>query len=112
MAGVRWISEDHQDRHFLLDHAGQVGFLRQGCNPRKLALLQLFQLKGIGQIQWEPIIARQPVAQFLQQKADLEMAHRIRRHHELKGIEILEDVIANQTFMGTSPILLTKLRYC
>ena len=44
VAGVRGISQDHQDGHFALDLAGPVGLLGEGSEPGELAFLQLLQL--------------------------------------------------------------------
>ena len=99
VARIGWIAQDAKDRSLLLDGSCQAGFLGQGGKAGQQALFQFLPVQGIGEIEGNTLVVGETVAEFLQQKTHLEVANRVRRHHQLKGTKILQDVAANELLL-------------
>ena len=109
MTRIGWIAQDDQDGALLLDLARQAGLLGQRGHAGQVRLFQLLHLQGVGQVELKALIVTQTVPQLLQEEGHLEVPHGVGGHHQLEGVEVLQDVIADELLPAARAVFALEL---
>ena len=109
MTRIGRIAQDDQDGTSLLDLACQTGLLGQRGHAGQVRLIQLLHLQGVGQVELKALVVAQTVSQFLQEEGHLEVPHGVRSHHQLEGIEVFQDVIADELLSAARAVFVLEL---
>ena len=109
MARIGWITQDAKNRRLFLDLAGKTGFFGKSGIERHVGLFEFLRIKGIREIEGHTLIVGKPVAKLFEKKAHLEVADRVGGHHQLKSVEVLEDMPTDKILFSATAVFILEL---